>query len=150
MKLIWSDFMHLAHQTSAFSLAPRTPISRERVRMIHVRTEITFNTATPSGRERACQSPLRAACTCAAVTCASPCSLVISTQSGCTIWCTNDNESGYQWTWDCLLTPCVAVVIPAANPCGACNSQLRPRPRGKSAHSAAAGITSSALHVRCP
>ena len=67
--------MHLAHQTSAFTLAPHTPISRESVRMIHLRTEITFSAATPGGRERACHSPLRAAYTCATITCGSPCSL---------------------------------------------------------------------------
>ena len=67
--------MHLAHQTSAFTLAPHTPISRKSVRMIRLRTEITFSAATPGSRERACHSPLRTAYTCAAVTCGSPCSL---------------------------------------------------------------------------
>ena len=67
--------MHLTHQTSAFTLAPHTPISRASVRMVHLRTEITFSAATPGGRERACHSPLRVAYTCATVTCGSPCSL---------------------------------------------------------------------------
>ena len=142
--------MHLAPETSAFSLAPRTHISRANVRMKHLTAQTFFTATTRGSQQFTCNIPLQAVYTCAVVVCVPPCSLVISTQSGCTIWCTSDNESGYQWTWDCLLTPCVAVVIPAANPCGACNSQLRPRPRGKSAHSAAAGITSSALHVRCP
>ena len=58
--------------------------------------------ATPGSRERACHSPLRAAYTCAAVTCASPYSLVISTQSGCTICCTSDKNAGHQWHSNCL------------------------------------------------
>ena len=49
---------------------------------------------------------------------------VISTQSGCTFWCTSDNESDYQWTSDCLLTPCLGIVTSAVNPYSACNCQL--------------------------
>ena len=40
------------------------------------------------------------------------------------IWCTSDNESDYQWTSDCLLTPCLGIVTSAVNPYGACNCQL--------------------------
>ena len=115
--------MHLAPQTSAFSLAPRTHISRANVIMKHL-TAQTFFTATTRGSQQFTFSiPLQAVYTCAAAVCVSPCSLVISTHSGCTIWCTSDNESDYQWTSDCLITPCIGIVTSAANPCGACNCQ---------------------------
>ena len=53
-------------------------------------------------------------------------SLVIGTHSGCTTWCTSDNEFDYQWSSDCLPTPCINIVTSTANPCGACNYQRRP------------------------
>ena len=120
--------MHLAPQTSAFFLAPRTHISRVNVRMKHLtaqtHAQTFFSAATRGSQEFTCSTPPQAVYTCAAAVCVSPCSLVISTQSGCTIWCTSDNESYYQWTSDCLLTPGIGIVTSAANPCGACNCQL--------------------------
>ena len=77
-------------------------------------------------QQSTCNTPLQAAYKCAATVCASPCSLVIGTQSGCTVWCTSDNESAYQWAWGCLLTPSIVSATPAANLGGACNSHQRP------------------------
>ena len=132
--------MHLAPETSAFSLAPRTHISRANVIMKHLTAQTFFSATTRGSQQFTCSIPLQAVYTCAAAVCVSPCSLVISTHSGCTIWCTSDNESDYQWTSDCLLTPCLGIVTSAVNPYGACNCQLWPWPRGKSAHSAAAKL----------
>ena len=92
----------------------------------HLTAQTIFSATTRGSQQFTCSIPLQSVYTCAAAVCVSPCSLVISTQSGCTIWCTSDNESYYQWTWDCLLTLCIDVVTSFANPCGACTCQLRP------------------------
>ena len=84
------------------------------------------SSATRGSQEFTCNIPLQAVYMCVATVCVPPYSLVIGTQSSCTVWYMNDNKSGYQWAWDYLLTPCIGVVTPAANLCGACNSRLRP------------------------
>ena len=101
-------------------------ISRANARMKHLTAETIFSSATRGSQESTCNIPLQAAYKCAATVSVSPYSLVIGTQSGCTVWCTSDSESGYQWAWDCLLTPSIVSVTPAANLSGTCNSQLRP------------------------
>ena len=83
-----------------------------------------FSATTRDNQQFTCIIPLQAVYTCVAAVFVLLCSLVISTQNGCTIWCTSDNESDYQWTSDCLLTPCIGILTSAANPCGACNCQL--------------------------
>ena len=97
--------MHLAPETSAFSLAPRTHISRANVIMKHL-TAQTFSSATMSATTRgsqqfACNIPLQAVYTCAAAVCVLPCSLVFSTQSGCTIWCTSTCSLTKDFLWPC-------------------------------------------------
>ena len=119
-----SESVHLAPETSAFSLAPRTHISRANVIIKHLTAQTLFSATTRDRQQFTCRIPLQAVYICAAAVCVSPCSLVISTQSSCTIWCTSDNESEYQWTSDCLPTPCIGILTSAANPCGACNCQL--------------------------
>ena len=83
-----------------------------------------FSATTRGSQQITGSIPLQAVYTCAAAVCVLLCSMVISTQSGCTIWCTSDKESDYQWNSDCSLTPCIGILTSAANPCGACNCQL--------------------------